>query len=121
MYNRVVLIGRLTKEPDLRYTPQGKAVCGFTLAVNRMFRREETDFINIEVWGVTAENCAKYLNKGSMAAVEGSLQIDKYEKDGIAKMAAKVVASNVVFVGSKGQNTEQGAFVAQDDENDFPF
>lgn len=120
MYNRIVLIGRLTKEPDLRYTPAGKAVCGFTLAVNRMFQKDTTDFINCEVWGVSAENCAKYLAKGSMAAVEGSLYIDKYEKNGENRTAAKVSASQVVFLTPKGAKAELEQ-ETQEYNEDLPF
>jgi single-strand DNA-binding protein len=58
MLNRVILIGRLTRDPELRYTPNGKAVCSFTLAINRKFKREETDFIDVVVWNTLAENCA---------------------------------------------------------------
>ncbi|HBQ87208.1 MAG TPA: single-stranded DNA-binding protein, partial [Syntrophomonas sp.] len=61
MLNRVILIGRLTRDPELRYTPNGAAVCKFTLAINRKFNREETDFIDIVVWQKLAENCANYL------------------------------------------------------------
>ena len=84
MLNRIVLIGRLTKDPELRYTPaNGVAVATFTLAVNRRFApqggKREADFVPIVVWRAQAENCAKYLGKGSMVAVEGRLQIRSYE------------------------------------------
>ena len=75
----MILIGRLTRDPELRYTQQGTAVARFTLAINRKFKREETDFIDIVVWQKTAENCAQYLTKGQMAMVEGRLQVRSYE------------------------------------------
>ncbi|MCB2597429.1 single-stranded DNA-binding protein, partial [Listeria monocytogenes] len=81
--NRVVLVGRLTKDPDLRYTPAGVAVETFTLAVNRTFTNQqgerEADFINCVVWRKPAENVANFLNKGSMAGVDGRVQTRKYE------------------------------------------
>jgi single-strand DNA-binding protein len=73
------LIGRLTRDPELRYTPNGTATCSFTLAINRKFNKEETDFIDIVVWRGLAENCASYLHKGSMCCVEGRLQVRTYE------------------------------------------
>jgi len=79
LLNRVILIGRLTKDPELRYTPNGVAVAKFTLAINRKFNRDETDFIDIVAWRGLAENCANYLGKGRLAAVEGRLQIRSYE------------------------------------------
>lgn len=112
MLNVVVLIGRLTRDPELRFTPNGKAVCQFTLAVDRGFTgangEREADFINIVVWGKAAESCAQYLAKGRMAAVEGRLQIRSYDdKDGNRRYATEVVANNVRFLSpkSEGSNT----------------
>ena len=102
MLNRVILIGRLTRDPELRYTTNGTAVAQFTLAVNRRFNKDETDFIDIVAWRGLAENCANYLSKGSLAAVEGRLQISNYEnKDGQKRKTAEVVADDVRFL-SKG-------------------
>src|SRR5450830_1688923 len=102
MLNRVILIGRLTKEPDLRYTPSGTAVAKFTLAVDRRQskdREKETDFIDIVVWQKQAENCANYLGKGRLVAVDGRLQVRSYEDNqGIRRKAAEVVAENVRFL-----------------------
>ena len=99
MLNSVVLIGRLTRDPELKYTTSGTAVCNFTLAVNRKFNKEETDFIDIVVWKGLAENFSNYLAKGRMAAVEGSLQIRNYEtKDGQKRKVAEVVANDVRFL-----------------------
>jgi single-strand DNA-binding protein len=83
MLNRIVLVGRLTKDPELRYTPaNGVAVTSFTLAVNRRFKSQgqpDADFVPIVVWKQQAENCAKYLGKGSLVGVDGRLQIRSYE------------------------------------------
>lgn len=107
MLNRIVLIGRLTKDPELRYTPNGKAVAGFTLAVDRPFKNQqgerETDFINIVVWGSQAENCANYLSKGKLAAVDGRLQIRTFDgQDGQRRWITEVVADSVRFLSPKG-------------------
>ncbi|HSL94284.1 MAG TPA: single-stranded DNA-binding protein [Bacillota bacterium] len=104
MLNKVILIGRLTRDPELRYTPNtGTAVGSFTLAVNRVGgKQEETDFIDIVVWSKQAENCAQYLRKGSLAAVDGRLQIRSYEtKEGQKRRVAEVVASSVQFLSGR--------------------
>jgi single-strand DNA-binding protein len=99
MLNRVILIGRLTRDPELKYTPNGTAVANFTLAINRKFNREETDFIDIVVWRGLAENCANYLGKGRLAAVEGRLQIRTYEdREGQKRKVAEVIADDVRFL-----------------------
>ena|SRR5690554_1463763 len=126
MLNRIVLIGRLTRDPELRYTPaNGVAVATFTLAVNRRFQQQqEADFVPIVVWRAQAENCAKYLGKGSLVAVEGRLQIRSYEKDGQRRTIAEVVADSVQFLDSRGKRSvdEPPAF---DDsmvtDDDVPF
>ncbi|MGI5920370.1 MAG: single-stranded DNA-binding protein [Syntrophomonadaceae bacterium] len=103
MLNRVILIGRLTRDPELRYTPKGTAVCNFTLAINRKFNREETDFIDIVVWNVMAENCASYLSKGRLAAVEGRLQVRTYEnQEGQKRKVTEVIADDVRFLDKAG-------------------
>lgn len=102
MLNRIVLIGRLTKDPELRTTSNGTAVATFTLAVSRM-SKDETDFIPIVVWRAQAESCAKYLTKGKLAAVDGRLQIRTYEDSkGNKRTVAEVVAENVRFLSPKG-------------------
>ena len=112
MLNRVVLIGRLVKDPELRYTPNGIAVASFTLAVDRPFTNKdgerETDFINIVVWRKQAENCASYLGKGRLAAVDGRLQLRTYEQDGQRKYFTEVVADNVQFL-DKGNREERSS------------
>ncbi|EAG7299106.1 single-stranded DNA-binding protein [Listeria monocytogenes] len=110
MMNRVVLVGRLTKDPDLRYTPAGAAVATFTLAVNRPFKNgqgeQEADFINCVVWRKPAENVANFLKKGSMAGVDGRVQTRNYEdKDGKRVFVTEVVAESVQFLESKNNNS----------------
>lgn len=134
MLNRIILIGRLTADPELRYLPSGVAVANFRLAVDRGFTNQqgekETDFINISVWRKQAENCANYLKKGSMAAVEGRLQIRQYEdKEGLRKTVAEVVADNVRFLDSKKSAGESDASGFEESfnqnvnikEDDIPF
>jgi len=106
MLNRVILIGRLTKDPELRYTPNGVAVASFTLAVDRNYKNangeRETDFIPCVVYRQLAELCANYLAKGKLAAVEGRLQIRSYDgQDGQRRWITEVVADNVRFLSPK--------------------
>ncbi|EAE8592528.1 single-stranded DNA-binding protein [Listeria monocytogenes] len=113
MMNRVVLVGRLTKDPDLRYTPAGVAVATFTLAVNRTFTNQqgerEPDFINCVVWRKPAENVANFLKKGSMAGVDGRVQTRNYEgNDGKRVYVTEIVAESVQFLESK-QNGAGGS------------
>lgn len=97
--NKIILIGRLAKDPDLRYTTNGTAVCSFTLAVDRRRKEDGADFVNVVVWNKQGENCAKYLAKGRMAAIEGRLQIRSYEdKDGQKRYATEVMAEGVQFL-----------------------
>ncbi|NLM51640.1 MAG: single-stranded DNA-binding protein [Firmicutes bacterium] len=126
MLNRVILIGRLTRDPELRYTPaNGVAVTTFTLAVNRRFsQQQEADFIPIVVWRAQAENCAKYLVKGSLVAVEGRLQIRSYELEGQRRTVAEVVAESVQFLDRRGKRSEDEPPVFDDTligDDDVPF
>ncbi|MGG2988711.1 single-stranded DNA-binding protein [Geobacillus stearothermophilus] len=109
--NRVVLVGRLTKDAELRYTPSGVAVASFTLAVNRPFANQqgerEADFVNVVAWRKTAENLANYTKKGSMIAVDGRIQTRSYEKDGRRVYVTEVVADTVQFLGRSGSNTAE--------------
>ncbi|WP_342433740.1 single-stranded DNA-binding protein [Neobacillus sp. FSL H8-0543] len=108
MINRVVLVGRLTKDPELKYTPNGIAVATFTLAVNRQFSNpqgeREADFLNIVVWRKAAENVANYLKKGSLAGVDGRIQVRTYEQDGKRQYFTEIVADNVQFLEPKGSS-----------------
>lgn len=130
--NKIILIGRLTKDPDLRYTPNGAAVCTFTLAVDRPFSgdKKEADFINIVVWNKAGENAAKYLAKGRQAAIEGRLQIRTYDgDDGKKRWVTEVVADRVEFIGGSGGNggtkkaddLEDFGYEVQFDESEVPF
>ena len=106
MLNRIILMGRLTRDPELRRTSSGTAVTSFSLAVDRDFKSQsgekETDFIDIVAWRNTAEFVSKYFTKGRMAVVEGRLQIrDWTDKDGGKRRSAEVVADNVYFGDSK--------------------
>lgn len=101
--NRIILIGRLTRDVELRYTQSGKAVASFTIAVDRKFQKDETDFINIVVWNKAAENCANYIGKGRLVAVDGRLQIRSYDaQDGTKKYVTEVVADDVQFLDKGG-------------------
>lgn len=119
MFNRVILIGRLTRDPELRFTQSGVAVASFTLAVDRNWRNaqgeKETDFINIVAWRQLGERCANYLSKGKLAAVEGRLQIRNYEdKDGQKRTVAEVIADDVRFLSPKdsGSSAPEGGYSA---------
>ncbi|TKC16675.1 single-stranded DNA-binding protein [Robertmurraya kyonggiensis] len=107
MMNRVVLVGRLTKDPELRYTPNGVPVATFTLAVNRTFSNQqgerEADFINCVIWRRPAENVANFLKKGSLAGVDGRIQTRNYEgQDGKRVYVTEIVAESVQFLEPKG-------------------
>ena len=124
--NQVVLIGRLTKDPEIRYAQNGNAQCIFTLAVDRGLSREKkeemtaegkptADFIRIVVWGKSAENCSKYLSKGSQCAVSGRIVTGSYEaSDGTRRYTTDVNANFVEFL----RGTESAAEMPQED---FPF
>ncbi len=112
MYNKVILIGRLTADPELRFTSGGIPVSKFTLAVNRTFSNKqgerEADFIDVVLWRSLAETCANNLKKGYMAAVDGRLQIRSYEDNqGIRRKVAEVVADTVRFL-DRGRDSQHG-------------
>ncbi|KIL53179.1 single-stranded DNA-binding protein [Jeotgalibacillus campisalis] len=112
MMNRVVLVGRLTKDPDLRYTPSGVAVATFTLAVNRPFSNQqgdrEADFINCVVWRRPAENVANFLKKGSLAGVDGRVQTRSYDnQEGKRVYVTEIVAESVQFLEPKNASAGQ--------------
>lgn len=114
MINRVVLVGRLTKDIDLSYTPQGIAKAQFTLAVNRSFANQsgerEADFIQIQAWRKQAENAANFLKKGSLVGIDGRIQSGSYERDGQRIYFTNVVADSIQFLEPKnGTGGSQGA------------
>lgn len=136
MINRVVLVGRLTKDPELRTTPEGVSVTSFTLAVNRAFANaqgeKEADFINVVAWRKQAEVITTYLRRGSLAGVEGRIQTRNYEdKDGKRVYVTEVALENVHFLESRNnvQKEEQSGNSASDGdwqingtfEDDLPF
>lgn len=117
MLNKIVCMGRLTKNPELRRTATGKAVTSFTLAVDRDYKSEsgerETDFINVVAWGNTAEFVEKFFTRGRMAVVSGRLQIRPWsDKDGNKRRTAEVVADNVYFGDSKKDAASDGGNAA---------
>lgn len=142
MLNKIFIMGRLTRDPELRRTQNGTAVAGFALAVDRDYKNadgtKETDFIEVVAWRSSAEFVSKYFAKGRMAVVEGRLQIrDWQDKDGNKRRNAEVVADNVYFGDSKKEGDpsggykaagkavdvepEAGDFAEIEDEEDWPF
>ena len=142
--NKVIAIGNLGKDPETRYLPSGAAVCNFTMAVSESWKdkqtgeiKERTEWMNIEVWGNSAEACQKYLSKGSQCYVEGKMQTDKWtDKEGKDRWTTKIRADQVQFLGSKGdgpaihKNTDEGAVQKkldagmpgpEDMDDDIPF
>lgn len=114
MLNRVVLVGRLTRDPDLRYTPSGVAVANFNIAVNRPFSNQqgerEADFINCVAWRRQAENLANFMKKGSLIGVDGRIQTRRYEgQDGKMVYVTEVVADSVQFLEPRSSSQERGA------------
>ena len=144
MLNKIIIMGRLTRDPELRRPASSTAVAGFTLAVDRDFKSQNgeksTDFIDVVAWRNTAEFVAKYFTKGRMAVVEGRLQIrDWKDKDGNNRRSAEVVAENVYFGDSKRDGAPAGDYAApmggyaapvsttssfseiEDEDGDLPF
>ena len=134
MLNKIILMGRLTRNPELRHTGNGTAVASFALAVDRDYRSQagerETDFIDVVAWRSTAEFVSKYFTKGRMAVVEGRLQVrDWTDKDGARRRSTEVVADNVYFGDSKRPVSDSdtpapsGEFteVPEDEKGELPF
>lgn len=138
MLNHITIMGRLTRDPEMRTTQSGVPVASFTLAVDRDYsgaEEKQTDFIDCTAWRHSAEFVTKYFAKGSMAIVKGRLQIDNYtDNDGNKRKSAKVIADNIYFGESKkssgqngGQNTEQftpasaGFVPVEVDDSELPF
>ena len=136
-YNRVLLMGNLTRNPEIRYTPSGTAVADLGLAINENFRNkagetvEQTCFVDVVVWGRQAETSAEYLHKGSPVFVEGRLQLDQWEnQQGEKRSKLRVRADRVQFLGSPGKGAEYGAAPGDSgpqppsmdsDDDDVPF
>lgn len=138
MLNVVILIGRLVRDPELRYTPAGVAVSSFTIAVDRPFTNQqgerETDFIDVVAWRRLAETCAQHLQKGRLVAVEGRLQVRSFEgNDGQRRRVAEVVANDVRFLdrprdGAAGRSADDfdpfagpALDAGEGEEDDVPF
>lgn len=109
--NKVILIGRLVRDPELRYTQNNKAYCNFTVAVNRGFKNAnneyETDFINCQTWGKTAENLQRYMRKGSQIGVEGQIQINTAMVNGKTEYYTKVLVNLIEYLSKVETNTNQ--------------
>lgn len=137
MLNCSIIMGRLTADPELRKTPSGVSVTRFTVAVDRAYKQGEerkADFINVIAWRSTSEFICKYFKKGSMIAIQGSIETGSYEKDGVKRNTFEIVADNVSFCGSKNdgqggnssqnepQATESAYDIDYDDsDSDLPF
>ncbi len=107
--NQTNLIGRLTRDPEAKKTASGISVCTFSIAINRTFNRDETDYINIVTWRATADNCGKYLSKGSQVGITGRIQSRTYDgNDGKRRYVTEVVADNVEFLGSPRNRNASG-------------
>ena len=129
--NHVVLIGRLTRDPELRYIAgTGTPVANFAIAVDREFSgkdgKKETDFIDIQVWGKSAENCSNYINKGSKVAIQGALRIDTYKNQaGENRKITRVNATRVEFLDNKNNNNNDKSFnelqFKEVENGDIPF
>lgn len=132
-FNRVILIGRLTRDPELRYTPGGQAVCNIGLAIGREWKnkdgekQKETTFLRIVVWGKTGESCGSYLKKGREVLIEGRLQSRSWEgADGKKNSAVEVVADSVQFLGGRdraggGADGERESKGSTGPDDDIPF
>ena len=131
MYNKIILIGNLTKDPELRYTPQGTPVASFRIAVNSKYKqsdgfKEETLFIDIVTFGKQAETCSQYLNKGSSVLAEGRLQERKWESEGQQRSKVEVVAQTIRFLpkrsDAKGQSPAETDSTPPEETTDLePF
>ena len=125
--NKTILIGRLTRDVELKRTQSDTAVANFTLAVNRKFAKDgETDFINIVAWGKTAEFCNNYFEKGRQVAISGRIQTRNYEnKEGQKVYVTEVVAEDVYFADSKkdngSTNTKPAEINPGDEDDELPF
>ncbi len=136
--NKVFLIGNLTKDPELTQTSNNKSLCRFTLAVQRKFPNpqgvREADFLTIIVWGATADNCAKYLKKGSKAAVCGSIRTGSFEQDGVRRYTTEINADEVQFLSTRNElddadfeelptnnQSKISNMKAVEDDDDLPF
>ncbi len=106
--NKIIVSGNLCKDIELKYTPDSLAIASFSIAVNEKYKdKESVSFFNVTAFGKTAENCEKYLGKGSKVLIDGSLKQESWEKDGEKKYAIKIIAQRVEFIGAKKEETPQ--------------
>lgn len=123
--NKIFITGRLTRNPELRHTESGMAICRFTVASNKHVKGEQkTTFINIVTFAKTAENCDRYLSKGNKAAIVGELEIRQYtDNEGNNRTATEVIANEVEFLSEKtsGSNSFDGPSEIEIEDNDLPF
>lgn len=120
--NSVNIMGNLTRDPEMKYLPSGKAVCSLSIANNRVYTKNaekvtEVSYFDVEVWGVAAENCSKYLLKGNGIIVEGRLRQDRWEKDGKTQSRVRITANAVHFLPKKQNNTAQSQPAASSDNS----
>lgn len=123
MYNRIIVIGRLVADPELRATPNGVNVASFRVAVNRPRDKEKSDFFNVVAWRQNAEFITRYFSKGKLIGIEGSLQTRDYtDKEGNRRTAFEIQAEMAFFTESKGGTPSGGSeFTAVDSDDDLPF
>ena len=119
--NSVNIMGNLTRDPEMKYIPSGKAVCNLSIANNRVYTKNsekvtEVSYFDVEVWGLAAENCSKYLTKGSGIIVEGRLRQDRWEKDGKTQSRVRITANAIHFLPKKQNNTTQPEPAASPDD-----
>jgi len=113
-FNQVILMGNLTRDPELRQTPNGQSVCSFSLALNRSYKgadgnwQEATDYIDVVAWGPLGERVSQYLTKGRPCLVNGRLQSRSWEQEGQKRSKVEVVAQDVTFLGGPGQGGNEG-------------
>ena len=121
--NSVNIIGRLATEVEIRYTPNGKAVSNFSIAVDRTYNKDETDFFNVTIWGKSAEHCANHLGKGRLVGITGELRQERWQKEGKNYSKVKINANNVKFLDwpsdSKGGSNNNGQHIEEDIEVPF--
>ena len=119
--NQVTLMGNLTRDPELRNTPNGQSVCNFTLALNRSYKdasgewQSKADFVDVVAWGTTGENVAQYVTKGRPVLITGSLQSRSWEQDGQKRSKVEVLARDVTFLGGSNDGSAQGTTAKSDD------
>jgi single-strand DNA-binding protein len=126
--NKVMIIGRLGRDPEMRYTPSGRPVTTFTIATSRTWntsdgeRRTETEWFNIVAWGSLAEICKQYLTKGQQVYVEGRMQTRQWEdQEGARHSSTEIVANEMIMLGDRRESNHQNEFDGEGEEEDYPF